>query len=212
MVVAPADLQRIDADRLGGPVEQLLGDRAGNRLADGAVHARWRLVLEHRAQPAGIILMGVGTGGHHDRHHALGDRRAAVGGIGADRGQRIDVDALEPPLGIDADPGGDGLVARVDVADEGFQAVGDVFDRLADQHRDRRDRDLVAIDMELDPEPAADIGRDHPDRVLGQAQMQGKNVLLQPGRLMGAVDRQAPLAGIEVGDDGARLERHAGLP
>ena len=211
VVVAPAHLHGVDP-RLGRrPVEQLLGDGAGDRLADAAVHARRRLVLEHRAQPPPIGAVGVGRGGHRDDHHPFRDRRAPPRGIGADRNGGVHAHPDDPPGGVDADLGLHRLVAGLDVGEEGLHPVGGVFDRLAEQDRQRRHRDLVAIDVQLDAEPAADVRRDHPHRALGQAEQAGQRVLLLPGRLMGAVDRQPPLAGVEIGDDDARLQRNPGL-
>ena len=45
----------------------------------------------------------------------------------------------------------------------------DPLDRLADLERDDRGDDLLAIELQLRAEPAADVGRDDPQLVLGDA-------------------------------------------
>ena len=62
-------------------------------------------------------------------------------------------------------------LARVNVADEGFQAVGGELDRAPQQHRERRNRQLVRIGRELHAEGAADVGRDHANLVQRQAEL-----------------------------------------
>ena len=193
------------------PVEQLLGHRAGDRLADRAVHAAGRLVLERDPEPRVVVRVGVGAGRHHDRHHAFADRRPPVDGVGAERGQSVDREAADLPVPADAEPRRHPLVAGVHVGDEGFHAVGHVLDRPSQQLAHRRDRDLLPVDVQLDPEPAADIGRDDPDQVLGDAEHARQRVLLVPGRLVRAVHGEPALAGIVIGDDAAHLQRHAAM-
>ena len=63
--------------------------------------------------------------------------------------------------------------------------------------------------MHLDAERAADVLAQDAHLRLGEPEMLGDDVLHHVRRLGALVDRQAGLAGIPVGDHGARLERHA---
>jgi len=157
------------------------------------------------------MFVGVGPARHRDRHHAFINGRAAVGGIGAEGGERVHGEPPDAAVCIHAEPRLHPLVAGLDVADEGFQPVGGIFDRPAEDPADGRDRDLLAIDVQLDAEPAADIGRHHADEVLGDAEMARQRVLLVPGRLVAAMDGEPAFARVVVGDHGPRFERHAGM-
>ena len=196
---------------MGRPVEKLLRHRAGDGLADGAIHPRRRLVLEGDAQPGVVMRVGVGAGRHHDRHHAFADRRPPQRAVGAERGQRVDRKPPDAALPVHAQPGADRLVAGMDVADERLHPVDDVLDRPSEKLADRGDRDLVAVDVELDAEPAADVGRDDPDQMLRNAEMARQRVLLVPRRLVAAVHGERALARVVVGDDGAHFERDAAV-
>ena len=70
------------------------------------------------------------------------------------------------------------------VADKGLQTVGDKFYRPPEHPAKRGDGNLVAVDVQLDPETAADIRTQDPDPVFVDAQMPAVNVLLLPRRLM----------------------------
>ena len=208
-VIAPAHLHRIDAGGMGRPVDKLLGHRAGDRLADRAVHAGRRLVLEGDAQPAFIVFVGVGPAGQRNRHHAFIDRHTTIGSVGAEGGKRIHREAPDTAVSAHAQLRGHRLVAGLDVADEGFHAVGGIFYRPAQNPADGRDRDLLAIDVQLDAEPAADIGRHDTDEMLGNAEMARQRVLLVPRRLVAAVDGEAAFPRIVVGNHGSGFQRHA---
>ena len=70
------------------------------------------------------------------------------------------------------------------VADEGFEPVGDEFDWPAEYLAQRRHDDFIAVNVELDPEPATYIGANHPHPVFIDAEMPAVDVLLLPGCLM----------------------------
>ena len=103
------------------------------------------------------------------------------------------------------------MIAGVDVGIEALNAVGDEFDRPPQQLGQRIGRHLVGIDMHLDAEGAADILADHADLGFPQAQMQRGDVLHHVRRLRALIDREPRFRGIPVGNDCARLQRHAGV-
>ena len=64
-----------------------------------------------------------------------------------------------------------------------LDAVGDVFHRTAQHDAEADHRHVLVIDMQLHPERAADIGRDHPHAGFGNAVMARIDVLELIGRL-----------------------------
>ena len=90
------------------------------------------------------------------------------------------------------------------------QVLGPVFhplDRLAGDDR-RDDRAHVArVDADLVAEPAADVRRDDPDLVLGQAGDEGVQRAVGVRRLGGRPEGQLAVDGVPVRDRAARLHR-----
>ena len=101
------------------------------------------------------------------------------------------------------------MTARVDVADEGLQPVRDELDRAAEQHRRGRDRDFVVVEVQLHAKRTADIRHDDPNIGFRQAEQFGVNGAHLVRHLRRLVHRESPQGGIELREDGARLERHA---
>ena len=155
--IAPPDLDRVDADLRRGEIDQTLGDRGRDRVADGAVLAHDVLVLENDAGAGAIVRAGVGPAGEIDDLVRLDAAGARIDRIGADAGQVVDRESGDGAVALDADPRLDPMVARVDVGDEALQPVGDEFDRPPEQLRQRRRRHLVGVDVHLDAERAADV-------------------------------------------------------
>ena len=180
-------------------------------MADGAVLAHDVLVLKHDAGAGAVVRAGVGAADQvHDlvRLDAAGAR---IDRIGADAGQIVDLERGDGAVVLDADLRLDAMIAGVNVGDEAFEAVGDEFDRPLQQLRQRDRRHLVGIDVHLDAERAADVLGEHAHLVLFEAEVLGEKILRHVRRLRALIDGQALLAGIPVGDDGARLVGDAGM-
>ena len=209
--VAAADLDRVHADRLRGEVDEPFRHRAGDRVADGPVLAHHVLVLEHDAGAGAVVAAGVGPADEVDDLVRLDGARARIHRVRADAGEVVDLEGADAPVLHHRDAALHDMVAGVDVGDEALQAVGDVLHRTAQELRERRRRHLVGIDVHLDAEGAADVLAHHPHLRLGEAEVLGDDVLHHVRRLGALVDGQAGLAGVPVGDHGARLERHAGV-
>ena len=123
----------------------------------------------------------------------------------------VDLEGGDGAVVFDADLRLDAMIAGVNVGDETLEPVGDELDRPLQQLRQRHRRHLVGIDVHLDAERAADVLGEHAHLMLFEAEVLGEHVLRHVRRLGAVIDRQALLAGIPVGDDGARLVGHAGM-
>src|SRR5208337_2406255 len=118
-------LQRVHADLCGGELDQSLRYRRRDGMPDGAVLAHDVLVLEHHAGTGAVIRAGVRAAGEIDdlvRFDAAGSR---IDRIGTDAGQIVDLERGDGAIALDADLRSDAMVARVDVGDKAFEAVGD---------------------------------------------------------------------------------------
>ena len=209
--VAPAQLDRVHAERFGREVHKPFGHRRRDRVADGAVLACGHLVLRHDRGGAAVIGEVVGPAAQVHDLVALDRAGAGIDRIGADAGAVVDVEGKDLPFRIHRDPTRDPMVARMDVGDEALEAVGDELHRAPQDLRHGRDRDLVRVDMDLDAEAAADILADDADGPFLDPQLLGEDALHHVRRLGGMVHRQRPIGGIPVGDDAARFQRDAGV-
>ena len=96
--IAAADFQRVHADPGGGELDQSLGHRGRDRMADCSVLAHDVLVLEDDSRAGPIIRAGIGPAGEVDDLVRLDARRARIDRVGPDAGEIVDL------------PGGDGAV------------------------------------------------------------------------------------------------------
>ena len=207
--VAAAEVDRIEAERLGGEVDEAFGDGGGDGVADGAVLAGGRLVLRHHRGPGAVIGKVVGPADQIDDLVALHRTRPGIDRVGADTGQIVDVDRGDAPLRVDRHAPGDAVVAGVDVGRKTLQPVGDELDRAAHDPGDHRHRHLVGIDVNLDAVAAADVGADHAHVALGQPHVLGEDRLHHVRRLGGVMHGELGGRAVVVGQDRARLERDA---
>ncbi len=103
------------------------------------------------------------------------------------------------------------VLARVDVGEEGLEPVGDELDRPAQHHGNGGGGHFVRVHVHLDAEGAADVLADHAHVGLGNVEVAREDVLHHVRRLGRLVDRQRVLRGVVVGEDGAALQRDAGV-
>ena len=192
-------------------VHQPLHHRHGDGVADGAVLAHRRLVLEHHPQPRAVA--GEVVRRPHQVHHliALDARGARIDAVGPDPGEVVDLHRRQPPLGIHRRLGVHAVVAAVDVGQEALVAVRDEFHRPLQDLRRRERRDLVAVGVDLDAEAAADILRHHPHPRFRHAEVFRDHRLHHVRRLPRIVHGQPVLGGVVLADHAARLQRHAGM-
>ncbi len=82
----------------------------------------------------------------------------------------------------------------------------DPLHRLAQQQRGGGGHHIPWVDGHLVPEPAADVGGDDPDVLLGQPGHQGEERAVGMWCLAGEVDRRLPGRRVDVGDHPAGLQ------
>jgi hypothetical protein len=112
-------------------------------------------------------------------------------------------DAVVPAGDLDVDR----LLARLDVGDERLAARGHELHRPAEEDRQGDGGEVVLIDVDLDPERAADVGRDHSHAVLGQVEEPGEHVTVaarQQARVVQALERRADVRHGREGSTGGR--------
>src|SRR5581483_9202910 len=158
--VAAAELGRVEPHGLGGKIDEALGDGGGDRVADGAVLAGGRLVLEDDGGPGAEL--GEVVGAADEVHHLVALHRAGarVDRVGPDAREVVDVDGGDAAVGIHGHARLDAVVAGVDVAGKALQPVGDELDRPPHDPGDYRHRHLVGVDVHLDAVAAAHIRAD----------------------------------------------------
>jgi hypothetical protein len=97
------------------------------------------------------------------------------------------------------------------IGDEGLGAARFEAHRPAEQLRQCRRRELVGIDVQLDAEAAAHVAADDAHAMLGDAEQLREHVVHLVRHLMRLENAERVVDRIVVGDDDARLERHAGM-
>jgi hypothetical protein len=204
--VLPADLQPVHAKLVGELVERDLDHLRRLGTSGAADRVRRALVREHPGD-VGPDVGDLVTAAHHEGAQRRNQRRQDHV-VGAEVGQDLDVER------------GDRAVAlgpHLDVGDLVTPLVGDrhvlrarlrPLDRKAELARRPAGEQLLAVDLQLLAEAAADVGRDHADVILAEAEQQRHEQPDEVGNLRRGVQRQRP--GTVVGDDAAALDRRAG--
>ena len=209
--VAPAQLDRVHADPLGGEIEQRLARGDADRVADAAI-----LRGRHAVQiddPRHRPVVGVLVGPAGDIQDLVGLEHAGprVLRVGADARQVVDLERGDLAVPGDRHARPDPVLPRMDVGDEGFEPVGDELDRPVERYGERAGRDLVAIGVDLEPERAADIGRDDADVVLVHRKVPREHGLDHVRHLAGGVDGEPLRALVPVREQRARLQADRGV-
>lgn len=85
----------------------------------------------------------------------------------------------------------------------------DPLNRATESQRRQRDRQLLGIDVLLDPKAAAHVWRNHPDDGLRQLQSIAQRLAEGVRPLCGGPDRQPTAAGVEARQHAAGLDGHS---
>ena len=169
----------------------------------------------------GVGRRGVGEDTGHldeDRGRAVAAReqgavdRARNGGaegrdIGAEIGRGVDVQGEETAVGGERKPRMGEVIAGLVVRHEALGAGRHPAHRAAQPARGPGDDPLLRIELALVAEAAADIGRDHAQRALGDAELLGHLAANVMGGLRRGVEREPAAVRLGGGDGRARLDR-----
>ncbi len=209
--VALSHLRRVDAEFRRSLVDHVLGDRDGDGMPDRAVLAHHRLVLEHDRAFRAVLPVLVRAAGEVQHLVAFDARGPREHRVRADAGEVVDLQREHVAVAIHRELRPDAVGARVDVGDEGLEAVGGELHRPPEHERERAGGDLVAVGVDLDAERAADVARDDAHAVLVERQPAGDDPLHHVRRLPAVVHRHRFVGAVVVGEDRARLQGDAGV-
>ncbi len=205
--VPPAQLGRVHPHLARGGLHHPLDHVGGLGPPRAAIGVHRHRVGEdgpHRAVDRGDVVLprperAVEIGGRH-----RGEER----GVGAQIGDRVDVEGDDLALIVEAHPALGDMVAAMGVGQEGLRPVGGPFHRAARLHRGPEAGDLLGVDVDLRAEAPAHVGRHHAQLVLGGDVVEGREH--QPGDmrvLAGGVERVVILRLVVDRDGRARLHR-----
>ena len=128
--------------------------------------------------------------------------------IGAHIGGRVDLERGEVAVGVHRQLGVGHVVAAMGVGEEALRALAGPFDRPVQQLGRQQAGALLGVDEDLGAEAAADVGRDHPQLVLGRDADEGRDHEARDVRVLArGVEGEALRAALVLGDRGARLDR-----
>ena len=152
--------------------------------------------------------------------HVVGAQQVGGGVVGdarADRrvGARIDDEVVaegeDPPRVVEPDLGVVDVVARMGGVEDVLVAVLHPAHRPADPAGEPGDYQVFRVDMPLAAEPAADIGRQHPDLLLRHAEREGE-LLPDPVNDLGRrPDGERVRPPVVLGGHAPAFERHRGV-
>ena len=157
--IAAAQLNGIDPDQRGGAIEQALEHIVRLGPAGAAIDPDRRRVGEDRLRFEKKGRHAIDAW-HHARcgHHRRGRGRLQ---IGPERMQQDRLEREDVAVAVERQRGIRHVIAAVIVRRQAFAARRHPFDRPADAARRPQHERILGIGVGLHAEPAADIGRDH---------------------------------------------------
>ena len=179
-----------------------LGDAERTRVGDAA----GRLVRVHRGHVAVGGLDVVAAGEHAEEAGRVLHRRGRAV-EGAVVGEHVGPDRQDLAVVGGGDLADHDVVAGEAGAGEVLAAVLHPLDRLAEQQRADDRAHVARVDRHLVAEPAADIGRDDPDLVLGQAGHQRVQRAVRVRCLRRRPQRELSGHRVQIGDRTAGFHR-----
>jgi hypothetical protein len=209
--VSAAEFGGIDAEPIGGEIDDALRQCHRNGMADGPVLASHVLVREHGVHAGAILLVLVRPAGQVHDLVAFDAARARIDGVRTDRSEIVQVEGEDFAVLGAGEPQCRLVLARMDVGHERFQPVGDEFHRAPQHDRQRRGRHLVGIDVDLDAVGSAHVPRDYPHVAFGDLEVPREDVLHHVRRLRRVIHGERALRRVVVREDGAGLQRHSGV-
>ena len=205
--IASANLSWIDAGDTGRLIHQALDDERGFWPAGAAVGVNGDRMGKHAIHMA-IDCRQVILAGHERAVEIGGYSRRECGQICAHRRVGVDPQTNESAVSVYRHLAVRHVVAAMRVSDIGLGTRRCPFDRAADLHRGPRRDCLVRVVMNLAAETTANLRRNDPDLVFGQAQRgQTHQQAVDMGILGRHVEHQLAGDVVVVGKRGARLHR-----
>ena len=210
--VAAAHRERVQAERPGRLLHDPLHDQDDLRTGDAAVGSGRGLVGGDGPAPGPVgrdLVDARQLARRHQRLDGGGERERRVG---ADVAVDVRGQAQDAAVGVERRPHLVALLVAVERGGQVLAAVLDPGDRPAQPHRGRGDHHFLPADHALEPEPAADVGRDHPDPALGDPERlgdAGPDLVRDLGR---HVRDQLVVAVVPFGHAGPALQRQRGHP
>ncbi len=129
--VTRTDIQNIESGLGSDHVHQPLGDGASDRMPHSPVLAHLHLVLKHDLQIGAVVLETVRCAHQPEDLIAFDDAGSGIGGERADTGHVLHIHCEDSSVCICCHAGANAVIAGVNIGDEGFDAIGDIFDRTA---------------------------------------------------------------------------------
>ena len=201
------DLDGIEIERARAEIEHALHHERRGRARDAAVRSGRRRVRGHRADLAAIVLELVRAGEQPADHERLDRRRPRNDRVRPRVAEHTRVQRAQAAVGVEAGAQRVVMVARVGARQEVLAARLDPFHGAAQPHREQAQRHVLRIENALHAEAAADVGRDHANRVLRHTERLGQTVTRQVRHLRARPERQLAVGGVPVGHPAAALHR-----
>ncbi len=203
--VAPPDFRGIDAELMGGEIEQPLDHEHAVLAAGAAIGRHDRQIGEDGGEGRVIGRHHVGT---EQGALAVDRHREPVRIIGAAIVQEDVLDAEDAAVARKRNLGVMDLAALLGGGEKMLEPVLDPFDRAIQPHRDPGQRDLFRIEHhDFRPEAAADKGRDDAHLPFAEAEDAGQAVADEHRRLRRVPDRHVLAARVPLRHHAARLDR-----
>ncbi len=205
--IAPTHLDHVDAEFASAKLDQPLVGPGRLRTARAAIGVDRHGVGVDAAHPQ-MEIRGLVEASDRLRIGIAGDAGRKVAEIAAQRRERVDLHRDDASIAIETHAGGGVVVARLRVGEKCFGAGRGPFDRAPQQLRGPHHRRHFDREISLDPEGAADIGRNDPDFMFGNVQRVDREPAPQVVRLLGGgIERVAIARGVVIAQIGARLDR-----
>ena len=123
-------------------------------------------------------------------------------------GKSVDLHCNNSAFAVESHASDGIVIARLRIGEEALGSCGRPLDRPAQDLSSPNDRRHFGREVSLDAEPSADVGRDHPDLMLGNVQRVDREPAAQVMRLLnGRIERVAVVGRVIVAKVGAGLDR-----
>jgi len=166
--VASPELRRVEPEIARDQLDHALGHGGRDRMPDGAVLGGDHLVLGDHLERRVVVAKPVRAWQEAEDLAALDDARARVRRVRTDGRRDVGAHPGQRPIGGRRDLHAHRLLAGVDVGEKRLAARRHPLDGAAEHLRQGARRQVVLVDVDLDAEAPAHVGRDDAHPLLGQ--------------------------------------------